>query len=345
MRVLLDLEQYHRMGSHCLTTCLVTLFRQQGIGMPEEMSLGLGSGLGFTYVRQKGGFMYGGRGGNLEQNLASSLGLELVANRTQDKDIAWEYNRQMLLGCHPLICEVDMAHLPYMVEKLKTNGSGFSGHKLILIGFDDEKNETYVLDYLWNDVVVVNTDDFKKAASSSIKPMSPDNSSLWMQIPKELYPMEYAIHSAIGVNVNQMKNPVGFGLGLKAIKRFYKELRSWPDILQEDTLRYELNMAHIVFEKVGTGEGKFRRMYARFLKNSATLLQNEQLLEASKTYTELGKLWKTVAYDLHEASVEEKLLDHKIFSRNYETGEQIMKLENQGIQQLERYLEGGRTCY
>ena len=61
-----------------------------------------------------------------------------------------------------LICEVDMAHLPYMVEKLKTNGSGFSGHKLILIGFDDEKNETYVLDYLWNDVVVVNTDDFKK---------------------------------------------------------------------------------------------------------------------------------------------------------------------------------------
>lgn len=110
MRVLLDLEQYHRMGSHCLTTCLVTLFRQQGIGMPEEMSLGLGSGLGFTYVRQKGGFMYGGRGGNLEQNLASSLGLELVANRTQDKDIAWEYNRQMLLGCHPLICEVDMAH-------------------------------------------------------------------------------------------------------------------------------------------------------------------------------------------------------------------------------------------
>lgn len=163
MRVLLDLEQYHRMGSHCLTTCLVTLFRQQGIGMPEEMSLGLGSGLGFTYVRQKGGFMYGGRGGNLEQNLASSLGLELVANRTQDKDIAWEYNRQMLLGCHPLICEVDMAHLPYMVEKLKTNGSGFSGHKLILIGFDDEKNETYVLDYLWNDVVVVNTDDFKKS--------------------------------------------------------------------------------------------------------------------------------------------------------------------------------------
>ena len=73
--------------------------------------------------------------------------------------------------------------------------------------------------------------------------------------------------------------------------------------------------------------------------------EDGELLEASKTYTELGKLWKTVAYDLHEASVEEKLLDHKIFSRNYETGEQIMKLENQGIQQLERYLEGGRTCY
>ena len=345
MRVLLDLEQYHKMGSHCLTTCFVTLFREKGISMPEEMALGLGSGLGFTYVRQKNGFMYGGRGGNLEQNLATALGCDIISNRTQDPECAWQYNREMLIQGHPLICDVDMAHLPYMVEKLKTNGCGFSGHKLILIGFDDERNETYVLDYLWNEVVVVNTDDYKKAASSSIKPMSPDNSSIFFQIPRELYPLDYVIYHAIGYNVNQMKNPVGFGLGLKAVKRFYRELRSWPDLLDEATLRYELNMAHLVFEKVGTGGGNFRRMYARFLKNSAVITNDDQLMDASKNYAQLGKLWKMVANDLHEASIDPNLYEHPILQRNYELGDQILKLETLGIEMLERYHEGGKYAF
>lgn len=347
MRKILEYEQYHKMGSHCLTTCYTTLFKAKGYQLFEEMILGLGSGLGFTYVRQKDGFMYGGRGGNLEQNLASALGLELITNRTEDKEIAWKYNREKILEGHPLVCEVDMKYLPYMVEKLHTDGSGFSGHKLILIGFDDEANEAYVLDYLWNQVVTVSIDNFKKAASSSIKPMSPDNSSVITKIPEELLPMESAIYHAIGYNVNQMLNPVGFGLGLKAIKRFFKELKSWPDILDEDKLRYELNMAHLVFEKVGTGGGNFRRMYARFLKSSAVQLNNNELLEISKLYATLGKMWKQEAYQLYEASIDKTIKDNSIFLRGKEKGlgDQILELETEGIERLQRFVEGGRQCY
>ena len=345
MRVVLDLEQYHKMGSHCLTTCFVTLFRQKGVDMPEEVSLGLGSGLGFTYVRQKEGFIFGGRGGNLEQNLAAALGCEIVSNKTENRECAWQYNRKLLEVGNPLICDVDMAYLPYMVEKLKTNGSGFSGHKLILFGFDDEKNETYVLDYLWNNIIIVNTDDFKSAASSSTKPISPDNSSIYFQIPEELYPLEHSINSAIGYNVNQMRSPVGIGLGLKAIKRFYRELRNWPDILNEHALRYELNMAYFVFEKIGTGGGNFRRMYSRFLKFCAAKLKDENLMEVCRIYGVLGKLWKIVAFDLYNTSIDPNILNNKIFMRKYDIGDQILKLETEGIEQLERYIGGKKNAF
>ena len=55
MRVVLDLERFHNVGSHCLTTAIRTLFAQKGIDFQEEIILGLGSGLGFTYVGSRMG--------------------------------------------------------------------------------------------------------------------------------------------------------------------------------------------------------------------------------------------------------------------------------------------------
>lgn len=339
MRLILDLEKYHRIGTHCLTTCLCTIFRYKGMNITEEMFLGLGSGLGFTYVRQPEGFIYGGRGGNLEQNLASVIGCRIISHKAEDSASAWEYNRKKLIEGCPLICDVDMAYLPYMIERLKTRGSGFSGHKLILIGFDDEKSEVYILDYLWSEKITISVEDFMKASGSSVKPMSPSNSAIYLDIPQELYPLKTSIIDAIDYNINQMKYPVGFGLGLKAMKRFFKELRLWPNVCSEDKLRYELNMASQVFEKVGTGGGNFRRMYSRFLKSANELYDSDLLQEASDIYAELGKKWKSMATVLHNASVDENIFECEIFSRSFELGNDIVALELQGIDILSRFVE------
>lgn len=345
MRLILDLEQYHKVGSHCLTTCLCTLFRYYGIDMTEEMFLGLSSGLGFTYVRQQEAFIFGGRGGNLEINLSSAIGCKVISHKAEDNEIAWKYNREMLIKGHPLICDVDMSYLPYMVEKLKTRGNGFSGHKMLLIGFDDEKEEVYVLEYLWNNIASIKIDEFKKASGSSVKPMSPSNSAAYIEIPKETYPIKAAIIDAIDVNVNQMKYPVGFGLGLKSMKRFFKELKLWPEICSEEKLRYELDMASQVFEKIGTGGGNFRRIYSRFLKSASQIFEDDLLIDASQIYAGLGRKWKNLAMMLHKAAVDEDIYSNEIFCEDFPLGEEILELELLGIEKLNEFSEREKNVY
>ena len=344
MRVVLDLERFHNVGSHCLTTAIRTLFAQKGIDFQEEIILGLGSGLGFTYVRQPDGFIFGGRGGNLEANLSDSVGIRTIFRKSDNTDISWQEKRDLILQGIPLICEADMSKLPYMVERLKTRGSGFSGHKFILIGFDDEQETVYVLDYLWKNVIEVKHSDFMAAINSSIKPMAPDNLSVQFDIPSRLYNFKGAVYKAIDYNVNQMKYPVGFGLGLEAEKRFFKEITCWPEILDEEALRYELNMAQLTFEKVGTGGGNFRRMYSRFLKTSAEILDSEALMKASVVYAYLGKLWKQYAKELYKASLAEDVASESVFSKKNEVALEILHEEEHGIACLETYLEEMRNA-
>lgn len=337
MKNILDVERYHRIGSHCLTTAIQTLLRYQGIDFTEEMIFGLGSGIGFTYVRQRDAFLFGGRGGNLEINIGSSCGFEVEIEQSENADYAWRKSKEKIDAGLPQILDVNMFYLDYVKEKLHMEeGFNFSGHKVILIGYNDEDNVAYLLDYLWRNTVMIDVNLLKKARDSKIKPGSPSNASITIIKPHELYPIEFSIKDAIDYNVQQMLYPVGYGLGLKAITRFFAEIKSWPDILSKERLIRELNMAYMAFEKVGTGGGNFRRMYARFLRVCSEILNNSVLMDISLIYAKLGKMWKTYAYSLYEASRLTEPKESKIFKKHTEDDieKQILNLEYLGIERL-----------
>lgn len=93
-----------------------------------------------------------------------------------------------------------------------------------------------------------------------------------------------------------MQYPVAFGLGLRALERFCKEFLQWPGVMSEERLRRECYIAHMSFEKIGTGGGNFRCMYARFLREAAALLDVTALeTEVYPLYVELTGLWKRFA--------------------------------------------------
>jgi len=339
MKVNLDVEKYHRIGSHCLTTTIQTLLRYQGIDFSEEMILGLGSGIGFTYVRQKDAFIFGGRGGNLEINLGSSCGFEVEIEQFDDADYAWVKAKEKIDNGYPQILDLNMFYLDYIKQKLHmAEGLNFSGHKIILTGYDEENKVAYVLDYLWRNNLMIEIGLLKAARDSKIKPGSPNNASITIIKPKELYPLEFSIKEAIDYNVQQMLYPVGYGLGLKAITRFFAEIKCWPDILSKDRLKRELFMAHMAFEKVGTGGGNFRRMYSRFLKTCSKILNNSVLMDVSNIYAQLGRLWKIYANKLYEASCLDEPKEAELFRKNADDAieKQILPLEYQGIEKLGR---------
>lgn len=333
---IIDIEKDHRMGSHCLTTALATVFKYHGIEMSEDMLLGLGSGLGFTYVRQAENYIFGGRSGNLEHNIGNALGLGITEYKSNNFEIAWAYEKEMLRNNYPVICQGNMRYLPYLVEKLNYKGNDLSEHKFLLIGFDECKGEVYLLDYLWNKRITLQLTEFYKSQNLDIKSYDNRNVTIVIDFPEHIFPIEYAILDAIRFNVQQMKYPVAYGLGLKSIKRFFKELFQWPEILSEKRLRQELYMAYMVFEKTGTGGGNFRRMYSRFLKECYELLGEDALFNASRVYVELGRLWKKFSKKLYIASYSEELYDFFNNSLIHREAQEILNLEYDGIAWLEK---------
>lgn len=303
MNKIIDLKKCHHMGSHCLTNALSGLLAYYGINFDEDMCLGLGSGYGFIYVRQSDMCILGGRGGNLERNLFHTLGIECKMSYAQDAESGWQTAKKLVLQGSPVILGVDMRYLSYMRQRLQvTDDFGFGEHKLILSGFNEEKDEAYVYDYMWTESRTISITELKKARSSEVFPVSPDNVCFSIDPCGQIIPLHVALKHAIRYNVQQMLYPVGFGVGIKSIVRFSKELPLWPKVMPPERLKRELYMAYMTFEKVGTGGGNFRRMYARFIKKAAAILEMPELLDAADLFALLGRLWKNISYRLNKAS-------------------------------------------
>ena len=90
-----------------------------------------------------------------------------------------------------------------------------------------------------------------------------------------------------------LKTPVPIA-GLKGIYFLAKHIRG----LQKKDAHYsKLFLGHIIRmqEEIGTGGAGFRYIYASFLQESGELINNQQLINASKMMTETGDAWREFA--------------------------------------------------
>ena len=114
-------------------------------------------------------------------------------------------------------------------------------------------------------------------------------------IPEEI-DLTRAIKKSIRTVTNRMlKTPIPL-FGIRAIHHLANKL-SRLDKQEVDPRYAKLFVSMIVRmqEEIGTGGGGFRFMYASFLQESAQLLQNEQLSEASELMTTSGDTWREFA--------------------------------------------------
>ena len=57
----------------------------------------------------------------------------------------------------------------------------------------------------------------------------------------------------------------------------------------------------MLMEKAGTGGSLFRNLYRDFLKESAELLNSEEILECHQEYSEIADLWKKISELFYKA--------------------------------------------
>lgn len=298
-------------GSHCFSTALLRITEYYAkMGFTEDMVFGLSGGLDFMYRKDGQAICLNGRANDIEKKYASCLGLSFTQwTAASFPDFIREVSAYLKNG-DLLLLYLDASKLPYIRLGLDMQDVAMmSEHAGILCGMDKEREIFFVLDYMLSGVAEVPYPMMEQAlyngAPKQFSPNRPEtlkNTYGVYTFPKECVPLTIAVYSSVEATCNHMLNPTNYYQGLFGMRLLAREYPAWKEYFPQEILCKELGTAYAYLEKIGTGGGNFRRMYARFLKEVSVITGNDEYLELSKEYFAVSRLWKLFALNLSRLS-------------------------------------------
>ncbi len=282
----------HRRGEHCGSAAMRNLLAFRGLDLSEPMCFGLGSGAGFLYVRDlpvSPGVAIHGRIMELERELCGALGIPFPERPERDAESGWARAREAVLAGDPVLISTDLAYLDYFDTK-----THFSGHRVVLIGFDDEAGEALLSDSEWEAPRSVPIASLSRSRSSDVPPYPMANRWCVIAPDAPLRPLSDAVPVALRKNAAAMLSPPEGDLsGVAGMRRAAGELVRWPDMTEE--WAFAARFAYQVIEKRGTGGGFFRRLYARYLEEASSPCPRVGAAGLPKTMVALADGWTAIA--------------------------------------------------
>ncbi|MGE5190354.1 MAG: BtrH N-terminal domain-containing protein [Gemmatimonadota bacterium] len=258
----------HRRGEHCGSGAMRNLLAFRGILLSEPMCFGLGSGAGFLYLPAypvPPRVAFHGRIMELERALCGVLGIPFPERPEPDGDAGWARAREAVLAGNPVLVNTDLAFLDYFDTK-----THFSGHRVVLIGFDDEAGEAHLSDSEWDAPQAVPIASLSRSRSSDVPPYPMENRWCVVAPDGPLRPIAEAVPAALRKNAGEMLSAPEAGVsGVAGMRRAARELPGWPDMTPE--WAFAARFGYQVIEKRGTGGGFFRRLYARYLEEASAV--------------------------------------------------------------------------
>ncbi len=310
-RVFID-EFNHRPGGHCSSTALRDLLDFYGHDLTEEMVFGLGAGIGFVYYHHpdmKPPVYIGGRVFNLEKHFCEHLGIGLEVVSGLGNRESWLAVKEMLDEGVPTMVHADVYHLDYLRAKRH-----FSGHRIVLVGYDEKKGVAFVADNDRDSIQECSLDSLARARSAAFLPQPADNTFYRFSVPQRLNPLSRAVPPAIAkvIRFNLRLPPERAAFthngaevvrGVQGLERFAHVMRRWPEEMDEDTLSLLCKTIYVSAEKGGTGYGgNFRRLYGRFLRESALVLSSPGLDRTGDEFISIGNTWTDLSLTFKELS-------------------------------------------
>jgi hypothetical protein len=277
----------------------------------EDLLLGLGAGVGFVYWHMKGTApFFGGRANvarsgeeGLEKTAGKRTGVRIEPYRTDSARKAETAVLDLLEAGEPVMVQLDMGFLPYFDFPKEYH---FGGHVVVLAGYDPETQQVLVADRD-GELHPVSLETLARARGSDFKPFLPRNTWYTFDFSHRRLPTEREVRQAIREVTTGMLRPPIANLGVKGIRTAAERIVEWPRIMSEDDLRYAcFNVFVFIDAKGGSGGGIFRYMYGRFLKEAASIADDERLSNVGEEFHAIGDQWQRVAQTFEEAHTASK---------------------------------------
>ncbi len=285
----------HRHAAHCETGVVSSLLRHYGLDISEPMTFGLSAAMFFThlpFVKVEGFPLtaYRQTPGTVIKSIQKSLGVKFNLQRFRHPETGTATLNQHITDKRIVGLQASVFWLPYFPPDMRFH---FNAHNLIVYG--KEADDYMISDPVAEFTVTCPEKDLQKARF--VKGIFAPKGLIYYptHIPDKV-DITQAVKKSIRTVTNRMlKTPLPF-FGIRAIHHLANKL-SRLERQKADPRYAKLFVSMIVRmqEEIGTGGGGFRFMYASFLQESAHLLRNDSLLEASEHMTTAGDTWREFA--------------------------------------------------
>lgn len=293
----MKIEFEHHQSAHCesgVTSNLLRITSQSKI--TEPLAFGIGAGLFFVYIpffkiNNGPAIAFRTLPGHIFNRTCKSLCIPVIRKKFHSKENAEKFLLESLDRGHPVGCQVGVYYLPYFPKEYRFH---FNAHNIIVYG---KENDTYLI----SDPIMENTTTLDSYQLERVRfakgALAPKGHLYYPKSGVEITDetIKQAIKKGIKKNVNNMLSIPGSFAGVKGIKSTGNKIKKWRDQLGLQKAGSYLAQMVRMQEEIGTGGGGFRYIYAAFLQEANTYLQNETLLEISETFTKAGDLWRTAA--------------------------------------------------
>jgi hypothetical protein len=285
---------------HCVTGSMRHIYAFNNHDVGEDMLLGVGAGVSFSYWHFKGQLPFMGGRGNVERPKVEGLvkttgrrtGVAVETYTTSSARKAEKTLLELLETGQPVMIQCDMGFLPYF--DFGDADFHFGWHVVVVCGYDAQSGQVLIAD---RDAELhpASMEDLEKARGSTYKPFPPRHKWYTFDFSHKREPTADEVRQAIAEQVQMMLEPPISNFGVKGIRKAAKMIPKWPDSLDRDELRMALfNACIFISAEGGSGGGIFRYMLSRFLREAAGVTSQARFDEIADEFRHIGDRWEEV---------------------------------------------------
>jgi hypothetical protein len=298
----------HFSTHHCVTGSMRHVYVHNDHDISEDMLLGIGSGISFSYWHFKGQTPFMGGRGNVGR--PSEEGLEKTTGRRTGVTVQWTTTSsarkaeqtllELLAAGQPVMIQCDMGFLPYF--DFGDSDYHFGWHVVCVCGYDPESRQVLIADRD-EELHPVSMEDLARARGSTFKPFPPRRKWYTFDFSQKRQPTAGEVRQAIAEQVHLMLEPPIRNIGVKGIHKAAQMIPRWPQKLTADEVRWTLFNAHMFINpQGGTGGGMFRYMFSRFLREGAEITGDARLSNSADEFQHIGDQWEELGDWFRQAS-------------------------------------------